>query len=110
PILVATQAEAADATWQDAYPDGVRPPYRCGARHLRGVLEHGLAANGGTPIDGAAWGEAPYRPTPTIIEAARALYSRHSVDAISRHDAGAKNLRLTSVGVEEIIERSRANR
>ena len=60
----------------------------------------------GPPIDAEAWGAAPYQPTPTIIEAARALYARHSVEAISRHDAGAKNLRLTSVGVEEIIERS----
>ena len=59
-------------------------------------------------LDGEAWGAAPYQPTPTIIEAARALYARHSVEAISRHDAGAKNLRLTSVGVEEIIERARS--
>jgi len=35
---------------------------------------------------------APYQPTPTIIEAARALYSKHSVEAISRSDSGAKNL------------------
>ncbi len=56
-------------------------------------------------------GRPPYQPTPTIIiEAGRALYARHSVEAISRSDAGAKNLRVTSVGVEEIIERSRANR
>ena len=32
----------------------------------------------------------------TIIEAARALYPRHSVEDISRHDAGAPNLRDTS--------------
>jgi hypothetical protein len=64
----------------------------------------------GPRLDGEAWGSAPYQPTPTIIEAARALYARHSVDAISRHDAGARNLRVTSVGVEEIIERTRGNR
>ena len=107
PILVATQAEVADDAWRAAYPDGVRPPYRCGSRHLRNVLQDGLAQSSGPPIDGEAWGAAPYQPTPTIIEAARALYARHSVEAISRHDAGAKNLRLTSVGVEEIIERAR---
>ena len=80
------------------------------ARHLRRSLEDGLAQSNGPPIDGEAWGAAPYQPTPTIIEAARALYARHSVEAISRHDAGARNLRLTSVGIEEIIERARANR
>ena len=110
PILVATQAEGADDAWQPAHPDGVRPPYRCGVRHLRRSLKDGLAQSNGPRLDGEAWGSAPYQPTPTIIEAARALYARHSVDAISRHDAGARNLRLTSVGIEEIIERARANR
>jgi hypothetical protein len=110
PILLATAAEVADHSWQPAYPDSVRPPYRCGARHLRSVINSGLEATGGPAIDGARWAAAPYRPTPTIIEAARALYARHSVDAISRHDAGAKNLRVTSVGVEEIIERSQERR
>jgi hypothetical protein len=110
PILVATQAEGADNAWQPAYPDRVRPPYRCGARHLRRALEDGLRQSTGPQLDGEAWGSAPYQPTPTIIEAARVLYARHSVEAISRHDAGAKNLRLTSVGIEEIIERARGNR
>jgi hypothetical protein len=110
PILVATEAEIADPDWQPAYPDDVRPPFRCGARHIRGAIESGLANNCGLEIDAQAWGVAPYRPTPTIIEAARSLFSRHSVEAISRSDAGAKNLRETSVGVEEIIERSRSKR
>src|SRR4029079_3690844 len=99
PILVATQPESADEDWQPAYPDGVRPPYRCGASQLRGAIEGALAQSQGPAIDGHAWGAAPYRPTPTIIEAARALYARHSVEAISRSDAGAKNLHFTSGGV-----------
>ncbi len=110
PILVATQAQAADDAWQPAYPDGVRPPYRCNARHLRRALLDGVAQSSGREIDADAWGSSPYQPTPTIIEAARTLYARHSVEAISRHDAGARNLRLTSVAVEEIIERARGNR
>jgi len=110
PILVATQAEGADDAWQPAYPDGVRPPYRCGARHLKRSIEEGLGQSNGPRLDGEAWGSAAYQPTPTIIEAARALYARHSVEAISRHDAGARNLRLTSVGIEAIIESARADR
>jgi hypothetical protein len=35
------------------------------------------------------------------------LYSQHSVEAIARHDAGARNLKLTSSRVEELIEDSR---
>jgi hypothetical protein len=37
-------------SWQAAYPDGVRPPYRCGARHLRGVLQDGLGKSSGPPL------------------------------------------------------------
>ena len=107
PILLATQSATSDAAWQSAYSDGVRPPFRCGTRDLRRVIQSGLAVATGIDVDGAAWGRASYQPTPTIIEAARALYAHHSVEAISRHDAGATNLRLTSVGVEEIIEGTR---
>jgi len=53
-------------------------------------------------------GYRPLPPTPTIIEAARALYAGHTVEAMSRDDAGARNLGVTSAAVEEIIERSRA--
>jgi DUF2075 family protein len=110
PILVATRADMPDNDWQSAYADGVRPPYRCGVHHFRDAIENGLANSSGAAIDSEAWGAAPYHPTPTIIEAARALYARHSVEAISRSDAGAKNLRQTSVGIEDAIERSSANR
>ena len=109
PILVATESEIADQSWHLPYPDAVRPPYRCGARHIRAAIDSGLTENSGPALDGQQWGAAPYQPTPTIIEAARALFSRHSVEAISRSDAGAKNLRETSGAVEEIIERSRSN-
>ena len=84
PILVATQAEVADDAWQPAYADGVRPPYRCNARYLRRALLEGVARSSGREIDANAWGSSPYQPTATIIEAARALYARHSVEAISR--------------------------
>jgi hypothetical protein len=110
PILVATQADTDDGVWQPAYPDGVRPPYRCRPSSLKRAIDAGLAQGSGPIIDAEAWGSAPYRPTPTIIEAARALYAHHSVEAISRNDAGAKNLRVTSASVEEIIESAREER
>ena len=33
------------------------------------------------------WENGKYKPTPTIIEAARALYNGHSVEDISRYEA-----------------------
>ena len=107
PILVATAARSSDSDWPPAHADGVRPPHRCRAGGLGRAIHRGLAGVGGDLIDGPGWGTACYQPTPTIIEAARALYARHSVDAISRSDAGAKNLRVTSGAVEEIIELAR---
>jgi hypothetical protein len=107
PILVATQAEDADQGWDAPHSDGVRRPIRCSARHLRRVLQQGIEITGSPTTASESWGSAPYNPTPTIIEAARALYARHSVEAISRHDAGARNLSVTSAAVERIIERAR---
>ena len=108
PILVATKATESDSTWQPAHDDGVRPPRRSTPSDLRLAIEEALVQVAGPELNGDAWGRAPYQPTPTIIEAARALYSRHTVDAITRNDAGAKNLHVTSGRVEEIIEQSRA--
>jgi Schlafen group 3, DNA/RNA helicase domain len=110
PLLVATLAAKGDDLWQQPHLDGVRPPRRATPVELHAAFIEGVGLATGGPIDAFAWGRAPYQPTPTIIEAARALYSRHSVEAITRNDAGAKNLRTTSGAVEEIIERSRGNR
>jgi hypothetical protein len=107
PLLVATDAPNSDKDWLESHVDGVRPPRRCNASALQAVLKSGVERSSGDSIDGEAWGRAPYRPTPTIIQAARALYARHAVEAISRSDAGATNLRVTSARVEEVIDRAR---
>jgi len=60
--------------------------------------------------DAATWTAAPYRPTPTIVEAARALYAQHSVHAIARHDAEATNLRLTSLRLDSLVEEARTHK
>lgn len=108
PVLLATEAAPDDRTWERPHPDGVRPPIRCNAGELRLVVDQALTLVAGSRLDGAAWGVSAYEPSPTIIEAAQALYSRHSVDAISRSDAGAKNLRVTSRSVEAVINDAQA--
>lgn len=55
----------------------------------------------GNGADG--WEESPYKPTPTIIEAARALYSGHNVEEITRNEAG-DNITATCVKINEIID------
>jgi hypothetical protein len=50
------------------------------------------------------WQAGRYRPTPTIVEAAQALYRGHAVEEISRSEAGAENLTRTSDYLASVIE------
>lgn len=56
-----------------------------------------------------SWINSLYMPTPTIIEAAQALYTGHNVEDISRNDASAKNLNQTTKAINNIINYSKAN-
>jgi hypothetical protein len=60
-------------------------------------------------IDVYFWENSIYKPTPTIIEAATALYKNHKVEDITRHDAGAENLAVTSKCISKIIDYSKIN-
>jgi hypothetical protein len=104
PILVATESTESDQALPEAHSDGVHPPIRANCRSLRRILDLALSRYGDAVVEPSTWSTAPYQPTPTIIEAAQSLYSRHSVDAIARHDAGARNLRVTSARVEQLID------
>lgn len=108
PILLATKAKNAlpivGATSQN---DGVLLPIKATVEQFASVLRDVLLFADGSPINAAAWEQGRYRPTPTIIEAAIALYGGHGVADISRSDAGAINLRLTSAAVLNVIARSR---
>jgi Mrp family chromosome partitioning ATPase len=83
--------------------DGVVRPLMANRANFREVIDLVTASFPDEPIDAERWAAASYRPTPTIIEAARALYAQHSVEAIARHDAGAENLRVTSRHLEELV-------
>lgn len=61
-------------------------------------------------IDPATWDSGSCSPKPTIVEAARSLYARHTVHAITCSDAGAVNLAATSGCIERIIAATKAGR
>ena len=104
PVLVATEADESDHDLTPPHADGVHPPVRTNPASLRKILDLALSKYRDPVVDIDSWERAPYQPTPTIIEAAQSLYSRHSVDAIARHDAGARNLSITSARVEQLID------
>lgn len=107
PVIVATQApDALDELQRDA--DGVYRPVRASPSRLPELIQKAATHLSAKRVAVAEWARAPYRPTPTIIEAARALFARHSVAEIARNDAGAQNLSATSECVEDIIARAKA--
>jgi hypothetical protein len=61
------------------------------------------------PLSALAFDTSPYRPTPTIIEAARALYSGHTVADLGRGDAAALELDASSERLIELVLNARAN-
>ena len=109
PILCATEAPRGDPRWKLPHADGVRPPFCCNAESLGKAIALALyeakapATLAGPLINPSTWGTGSYSPTPTIIEAARSLYARHTVHDITRSDAGAVNLAATSDSIEKII-------
>jgi hypothetical protein len=109
PILVASEAATSEATELIADSDLVYWPLKLAAADLSTGIRSVLGAVTGVPIDALVWLRSPYQPTPTIVEAARALYARHSVEEIARSDAGAKNLLITSRRVEELLGDARSS-
>jgi hypothetical protein len=108
PILIPTRAVTSPPNELCADADKVYRPVRAYPSQFRALLDLALGSIPGDAIDPDAWHRAPYRPTPTIIEAARALYAQHSVEAIARYDAEAENLRVTSRRIGELVEEAKA--
>jgi len=106
PILVATKAAAVDIGLGLWPVDAVHPPVRSSAEDLAAIIRQFVSARPCASIDAVAWAAGAYRPTPTIIEAAQALYGGHTVSEISRSDAEDKNLTLTTRFLDGVIARA----
>lgn len=109
PILIATDAQTVCFDPKGTvHDDHLLVPLCIAGGQVFQAIEACLSFLGGRPIDVNSWEAGRYLPTPTIIEAARALYAGHSVEQISRSDAGATNLSRTSVAVDRVISDARA--
>jgi hypothetical protein len=110
PVVISTRAQsAATSVAYSAHGDNIMLPIKATPESLGEIVKRVLEFADGEPIDTAAWEHGGYHPTPTIIEAAMALYGGHKVEEISKKDAGAANLTLTSNTIDEIIKVSKAN-
>lgn len=82
-------------------------PIHCNADNIRAAIEEVAQQYRETAFDYVQWEKSEYLPTPTIIEAAQALYQGHNVHDITRSDAGAENLTVTTREIDRIIAHSK---
>ena len=88
PILVATKYKGYSSVIQmSVYDDRVVNPLITGEFNLIDLITAVIDRYPEEPPIDPRWIISPYAPTPTIIEAARALYENHSVADITRHEA-----------------------
>src|SRR6185312_10799922 len=110
PILVATNATPRTTNWPLLW-HGVTPVLDAGATTLADLLRE---IERRTPVpakalDPHAWEVAPYRPVPTIIEAATMLYTRHGVADIAAARADVGNLTRTTTAIHRAIADARGD-
>lgn len=107
PILVSTKASSQTnpVEWSE---DHVAFPLLSNGDDIGNVIGEAVSVIPvQTGFEASKWAYSGYKPTPTIVEAAQALYACHSVEEISRSDAGATNLTITTRRISEIIDLSK---
>ena len=109
PMLIATDA-APFGTTVTIFDDKILDTILCNKDNIAEKINAILRViPQGESITTNAWINSRYRPTPTIIEAAQALYQKHDVKEISRNDAGAENLEKTNAAINYVIEDCKTN-
>lgn len=103
PIIVSTDAddEREDVSVMD---DKITNVLHCNKNNIKNAIENVLKLLPDNTMRMKDWIDSKYAPTPTIIEAAQALYRKHSVADISRNEAGTYNLTKTTKEINKIIE------
>ena len=112
PILIATDSKDSYSELKlSHYNDGIYEPLMTNSEGLSGVfklvIEQSIPKYAGD-VPMRDWVKSRYAPTPTIIEAASALYSQHSVDEITRHEAEGEQLDRTTDYVLKVIRETKS--
>lgn len=107
PVLVATGAPSVENEPR-LYDDMVWSPLCVNQENFGAEQESfGEQRRIAERVDPYAWKQSAYYPTPTIVEAAQALYRGHDVEEISRSEAA--NIGATTDAITAIIERTRSS-
>jgi hypothetical protein len=108
PILICTAAKEQNME-VSMMKDGIFNVLHCNKNNIKKVIKHIAMTHCADYFEAVEWANSVYMPTPTIIEAAQALYRGHNVEEISRSDAGAQNLSTTTVAINKIVNSSKAD-
>ena len=112
PILVATEApESSCKLLMSVYNDSIYNPLLTNSHKLQELINDVLTKESANHhnLNIEKWAVSRYSPTPTIIEAASALYLNHSVEDITRHEAAGNVLEATTDFILKVIESSKQN-
>lgn len=112
PILVPTENDdVSQECRMSHYNDGIYEPLIANKERLgeiiNSVFEQYIPQRNYN-ISLEDWVRSRYEPTPTIIEAASALYTQHSVVDITRHEAEGEQLERTTQYVMNVIHKTKA--
>lgn len=107
PVMISTKAAAYKNVLSEK--DRIVEPIRCNANNIGTAVRYIADRYNEPAFDYVEWENSEYLPTPTIVEAAQALYRGHNVHDITRSDAGAENLTVTTDEINKIIEYSKEN-
>ena len=106
PLLVATNAYNSEFNLVEVLNHN--EVVKCSQIGIRNAINI-ITKSSNEVIDVLEWENSIYKPTPTIVEVAQALYKGHKVEEISRHDSGNINLNKTSNYISNVIEQSKQN-
>ena len=109
PIIVSTEAKSIKPA-VTVMSDKITNVIYCNKRNIRMSILKVLGVLPGNTMNMEEWINSRYSPTPTIIEAAQALYRDHSVADISRNDAGTENFTATTEAINSVIEQCKATK
>lgn len=108
PVLIATEAkDVISIVSPTPHNDNLLFTIKTNTVLLEEVIKDVLQFAEGEDINHDIWEAGRYSPTPTIIEAAMALYNGHNVAEITKSGAEATNLTETSTALKEIIFQSK---
>jgi hypothetical protein len=108
PLLVAARGRPARVQFS-LLQRGVTSVFDCLPAGLGALLTELAAPLAAGAIDIDAWEYAPYRPVPTIIEAAQAVYARHGVEEIRAARADTFNLSRTTAAILQAAGEAKAH-